>query len=283
MAFEIHDAPLEELGDDLDPFSAAAIDPIEAATGVVPAPAAADRSLRFDTTPGRLVAVCGLCGGAGTSTVAYVLAAAAAARSALPVLACETSGITGGLSLYARVESQATLSEAANQIAMGGRVATLVETLITPSPERVLVLASRPGSRSDAQPDGVDRILDEARSASGLTVMDCGTGAHEIDRHVLALASHVLWVMPATESGLARATNALSALRLPGRPAQGIVARLDREESTVMMRPLFELGERERASIILFPHIRDVAEAPVAEAIADAQVTLQAIDGVLRG
>lgn len=283
LPFEIQDVPLEELPAEIDPFAQAAIDPIEAATGTVPVPIAADTSLCFDVTPGPLVAICGLCGGAGTSTITYVLAAAAAARSRLPILACETSGITGGLSLYARIEGRTTLGEAANQIAIGGRVAALVETLITPSPDGVLILASRPAFRVDGEPAGVKQILTEARQASGLTVMDCGTGAHEIDRQVLALASHILWVMPATESGLARATNALDALRLPGQPVQAIIARLDRDESTLLIRPLLELGERERASIILFPHVKDIAEAPVSEAIADAQVTLQGIDSLLRG
>ena len=67
--------------------------------------------LAFDTADGPLVAICGLCGGAGASTLAYTLAAAAAERSTQPVFACETSGITGGLALYARAQPRLSLSQ----------------------------------------------------------------------------------------------------------------------------------------------------------------------------
>src|SRR5436309_15312265 len=82
-------------------------------------PARRVEGLAFDTADGPLVAICGLCGGAGASTLAYTLAAAAAQRSTQPVFACETSGITGGLALYARAQPGLSLTEAANQVAAG--------------------------------------------------------------------------------------------------------------------------------------------------------------------
>ena len=63
--------------------------------------------------------VCGLCGGAGASTLAYMLAAAAANGSSQPVFACDTHGITGGLALYARAQPRLSLSQAADQVAAG--------------------------------------------------------------------------------------------------------------------------------------------------------------------
>ena len=136
------------------------------------------RGWRSTPLDGPLVAICGLCGGAGTSTLAYTLAAAAAERSTQPVFACETSGITGGLALYARAQPGLSLTQAANQVATG----TPPSGLVVSSPEQVRVLGSRPALAERCDPDGAERILSEARAAGGLVVLDCGTADHEVDR-----------------------------------------------------------------------------------------------------
>ena len=66
-----------------------------------------------------LLAVCGLCGGAGASTLSYLLARFAVNRFDGHVLVCDTGGPTGGLAACARVEVARSLSEAAAQIANG--------------------------------------------------------------------------------------------------------------------------------------------------------------------
>ena len=50
---------------------------------------------------GSLLAVCGLCGGAGASTLAYLIAALRAEQQGGPVLVCDTGGPAGGLAAYA--------------------------------------------------------------------------------------------------------------------------------------------------------------------------------------
>jgi len=241
-------------------------------------PVARMPALSFDAPGGPLVAICGLCGGAGASTLAYTLAAAAAKRSTQPVFACETSGITGGLALYARVAPRLSLGEAANQLAMGTSPAGLVAS----SPEGVRVLSSRPTLAGRCDADGAARILDEARAAGGLTVLDCGTAGHDIDRRALSVASHVLWVIPATASGLARGARALELLEELVHGPQALVARLDRSEDTIAVSRLAELAARWALELILFPQVQDIAHAPVAEAIDEAQVALEAIAAVLR-
>ena len=234
--------------------------------------------LAFDTADGPLVAICGLCGGAGASTLSYTLAAAAAERSPQPVFACETSGITGGLALYARAQPRLSLSQAADQLAAG----TPPSGLVVSSPERVRILGSRPALAERCDPDGAERILSEARAAGGLVVLDCGTADHEVDRVALSASSHVLWVIPATASGIARGEHALKLLAGFARGEQALVARLERNEHATAVSRLADLAARWELELILFPHVENVAQALVEEAIDEAQVALEAIAAVLR-
>jgi len=57
------------------------------------------------TTIAPLLAVCGVCGGAGTSTLSYLVARFAAAAARGHVLVCDTGGPAGGLAACARVQS----------------------------------------------------------------------------------------------------------------------------------------------------------------------------------
>jgi Flp pilus assembly CpaE family ATPase len=241
-------------------------------------PARRTEGLAFDTADGPLVAICGLCGGAGASTLAYTLAAAAAQRSTQPVFACETSGITGGLALFARARPGLSLTEASNQVAAG----TPPGGLVVSSPEGVRVLGSRPALAKRCDSDGAERILSEARAAGGLVVLDCGTADHEVDRVALSASSHVLWVIPATSSGIARGEHGLRLLAEFARGEQALVARLERNERVAAVSRLADLAARWELELILFPHVEDVAQALVEEAIDEAQVALEAIAAVLR-
>jgi len=241
-------------------------------------PAFQTPALSFDAPGGPVVAICGLCGGAGASTLAYTLAAATATRSIQPVFACETSGVTGGLALYARTQPRLSLSEASNQLAAG----ISPDELVVSSPEGVRVLGSAAQLTDRCNANGAARILDEAQAAAGLVVLDCGIASREIDRQALSAASHVLWVIPATASGVARGACALERLGESVDGPQALVARLDRNEDTVAVSRLAELAARWSVEVILFPHVRDIAEALVEEAIDEAQVALEAIAAVLR-
>ena len=61
------------------------------------------RSSPASARRGPLLAVCGLCGGAGASTLAYLVALAAARRDDRAVLLADTGGPTAGISHYAGV------------------------------------------------------------------------------------------------------------------------------------------------------------------------------------
>ena len=60
---------------------------------------AGERALAFDTVGGPVVAVCGLTGGAGTSTLALLLARLAASDSTAPILLAETDPMRAGLAV----------------------------------------------------------------------------------------------------------------------------------------------------------------------------------------
>src|SRR4051794_38418230 len=69
-------------------------------------------------TQAPLLAVCGLCGGAGASTLSYLLARHAVHELDGHVLVCD-SGCSGGLATCAGVRSPRSLSEAADELARG--------------------------------------------------------------------------------------------------------------------------------------------------------------------
>ena len=150
------------------------------------------------------------------------------------------------------------------------------------SSERVGVLGSRPALAERCDADGAERILGEARAAGGLVVLDCGTADHEVDRVALSASSHVLWVIPATASGIARGEHALKLLAEFAHGEQALVARLERNEHATAVSQLADLAARWELELILFPHVEDIAQALVDEAIDEAQVALEAIAAVLR-
>ena len=131
---------------------------------------AADDSLAFHQVGGPLVAVCGLTGGAGASTLAYLLARRAARHSSSPVLLAElVSG--GGLSALTGRASPFGLAELAGAVAdqhpVGQPFAELDDGL------RLVAAAQRPESQLElAEP--LAGLLSDARAAHGLVVVDTG-------------------------------------------------------------------------------------------------------------
>ena len=68
---------------------------------------------------GPLLAVCGLAGGAGVTTLSYLIALAAVRQWTDPVLVADTGGPSGGLAACAGVEVPRSLGELAEQLAAG--------------------------------------------------------------------------------------------------------------------------------------------------------------------
>src|SRR3954453_11885064 len=166
--------------------------------------------LAFDEPGGPLIAVCGLVGGAGASTLALCLARQAAHESAEPVLLTELDGSSAGLAVLAGQTSALSLCGLAQQLADGQ------------TPERAFVelelglrlLASPPLHDAETEPEHLRALLREARAAHGLVIVDCGTDWTATGA-VLNEASHVIWALPATRAALARAQVLLDSDILP--------------------------------------------------------------------
>lgn len=153
-------------------------------------PAKGEAGLRFDRPDGPLVVVCGLHGGAGTSTIAYALASRAAMESVRRVLLVETPASAGDQSYFMGVfplwdwwnDARATAHQCA-----------------------VKPVVVRVGHRDYL----ASEWLSEGTSHYGLTVVDAGTLRSEEAGPLLRLATHVVWTTVATDGAADRARRRL--------------------------------------------------------------------------
>ncbi len=241
-------------------------------------PTAGIRPVTTTTTArGPLLAVCGLCGGAGTSTLAYLIALAVARASPRPVLVADTSSPGGTIAHLAGVESPRSLPELAEQVTAGLPTGQLVAA----TGDGLRVLGTRPRLAPACDGEAVGLLLDQARERYALTVIDCGTLAHQASQVALTRASHVAWVLPATASAISRAQSVLAATDSYAVGGELVLARPHPHQRKAAMGELKRLAQERRATLILVPDLPDLATARAATAIEIAQIPLQAILGAL--
>ena len=232
--------------------------------------------LAFTSTPGPLLMIVGLCGGAGATTLAYLIAATAARQSRPPVLVCDTGGPTAGLSTYTGVQSPRTLAETSQLLADG---LPCGGELFVEAERRLRVIAGAPQFTLTGDAEAIHHILRDARDAHALTVIDGGTLSRTAEHAALAVATHVAWMLPASESALTRARCTLGRIAPLGRP-EIIIARGERGNPP--MRALKELADSRRAPLILMPYLPALSARQPPEVSEEAMLTLQAIGGVLQ-
>jgi MinD-like ATPase involved in chromosome partitioning or flagellar assembly len=230
--------------------------------------------------PGRLVAVVALCGGAGASTLVYLLCCAAIAEGERPVLCVDATG-RAGIAAHAGVRGALSFAHASIEL-QAGRTPEPVRLFAT-SKDRVRVLSQAP---SLAQPllalDGANRLLADARAAHALTVIDCGTLNSDHERLALASADHLLLVMPASRPGLERAAPlAAQARELCPDASVALIARLEQRERKAPVSELAPIAEAIGARLVLCPHLEDLRERPIERTLERAQITFEALRGVL--
>lgn len=237
----------------------------------------AARALAFDELGGPLVGVCGLAGGAGTSSLALTLARRAAATSSAPVLVTEADPAHGGLAALARAASPFALAELAQRLADDAAPA---ETFVDLEPGLRLVAAG-PRRCAPVSADALRLLLGEARAAHGLVIVDCGT-TWAADSAALSRATHVLWTMPATPAGLARADAVLNSSVMPaaGRAIEALVATAHSGRPTASVRALRRLAGARCDRLILVPHSEAAARGEPDEPILRA---LTGLASILRG
>ena len=205
----------------------------------------------FDELGGPLVAVCGLAGGAGVSTLALLLARQAARESAAPVLVTEADPLRAGLAALAGQAAPHPLVELAQHVAED---AAPSDAFIELEPGLRLV-AAMPRHFSTPDREAVGALLAEARAAHGLVIVDCGT-AWTPDSATLAEATHVLWCVPATPAGLTQARALLDSDVMPraGRRAEILVATAPGVRPRASVRSLRRLAAERCDRLVLIPH-----------------------------
>ena len=153
------------------------------------APARGSCGLAFDTPGGPIVVVCGLHGGAGTSSLAYALAATAALESRAAVLLCESDDVCGDIAQLTRTTSPLSLGVLA--AAYAGGAAPHGGTLARAGALRVI--AGAPARAANAPDGAIAAVVRAASAHHGLTVLDAGTLRGRSSRELLQIATHVVW------------------------------------------------------------------------------------------
>jgi MinD-like ATPase involved in chromosome partitioning or flagellar assembly len=252
-------------------------------TGWVPVPdhvldSATRRSAPDSVRLGPLLAVCGLAGGAGVTTLSYLIALAAARDWTGPVLVADTGGPSGGLAACAGVEVPRSLGELGEQLAAG---VSLGAGIYATGRDGLRVLATGCEFSSARGGEQVRELLDDARDAHGLTVIDCGTLTRAAEQTAAAAATHIAWVLTATTHGVSRGRRVLDAApQMAGKEL--IVARNDVRQANAPLRELRRLAAERRAPLVLVPHLTGLDADRLAAAAEAAQVPVQAILGALR-
>lgn len=220
-------------------------------------------ALAFDQLGGPLVSVCGLAGGAATSTVALLLARHVAAASAAPILLAEADSQRAGLSVIAGRTTPRPLIGLARELA---EERTPTDTFVELDPGLRLI-AAKPQAIPMAQAEALGALLTQARDAHGLVVVDCGT-SWTADSPVLAQATHLFWTIPATPLGLAIGQARLDLAPPPGRLPEVLAATAITPEPRVSVRALRKLANRRCERLVLIPY--DDALARGQQAACDA-------------
>jgi hypothetical protein len=241
---------------------------------------AAEAALAFHSPRGPLVAVCGLVGGSGASTLSYLMARRAARHSSVPVLLAELQD-HGGLAALTGAAGPLGLRELA--LAVDRQDQPAVPFAELPGGLR-LVASPRLAATEAASAAALERVLGDAHAAHGLTVVDAGQTAAPDDGTLLAAASHVLFVLAASPAALRR-VELLAHAGIFDRPRGGpaaLVAVATRPQPAVRIGQLRRLAERHLDRLLLVPYLPELAAGNHDRADARLEHTFTALATLLR-
>jgi MinD-like ATPase involved in chromosome partitioning or flagellar assembly len=142
-----------------------------------------------------LVVVCGLHGGAGTTTVAQILAAAAALHTPGSVLLCDAAPGDGDQALAHGLASASDLHALAHMVAEGRQPTVVPWADLT---NGVRLLARAPEPRPPAPAAAVEEVLRDAAATHQLVVADAGTITSPYAPAALRAADVVIWALDST-------------------------------------------------------------------------------------
>jgi hypothetical protein len=234
--------------------------------------------LSFTGLDGPLVAIAGLCGGAGASLFSYLLGLAAARESSGRVLLCDLGGPAATISNYAGLSSDHSILQAARYIAKGGRPPGQPFA----QAKFGLRMICRPPEAAGSIPlMSAMKIVSDAKRAHALTVLDCGGLQRSVECACLKLATHVVWVLPATTIGLNRASALLQTLDIAPVSREIVLARTDHGARKAPLSDLADLADGRRAPLLLMESVEDPLDSPVETVIGQTALTMQALAGLL--
>jgi MinD-like ATPase involved in chromosome partitioning or flagellar assembly len=244
------------------------------------------QALDFDVPGGPVVAVCGLAGGAGTTTLAWLLAHQAARESAAPVLLGELPAVSGGLAALVSLADTRSFGRLMSSVAAGNPP----QPAPVRGPDGLRVIASGPEAPVElplqARHDALGRILAALRAAHGLVVLDCGVLQTADASAAVGLATHVVWVAPAGRSAGRRASALLTARALapaPGEAREVLVVTAARPGPLAARthRALRDLAGERSERLVLIPYVRELAAGRLGPGSKRLSTALAAIAGVL--
>jgi MinD-like ATPase involved in chromosome partitioning or flagellar assembly len=239
--------------------------------------AAESELLAFHRAGGPLVAVCGLAGGAGASTLAYLLARRAARHSTVPVLLAELAG--GGLAAVVGVNSPLGLCELARAV----DEECVPERPFAEAAGLRLVASAHPSAAGPLRTGALERLLEEARAAHGLVVVDAGQPTAREAERLLATADHLMLCVPATAAGVRRAELQLAGGLLRRTAAGGhstLVCTATQPGARAQVRRLRRLADGQVERLLLVPHLPQLARRELDESAFEP--TLTALATILR-
>lgn len=232
------------------------------------------------TAPGAeaatLLAVCGIGGAAGTSTLTFLTALYAQGFLSAPLLLCDTGGPAASLAVLAEKQSQLSLPQTAAAI---GADALAVPPFV-PLTAKVRLIAREPDFDDTLDPDGLRRLLRDARAAHSLTIVDCGTLQRPVERAVAEQASSILWTVQGSPMGASRARATLRSLPLRADREILAVWAGERRSSTVE-HELMSAADLHGAAVVFVPALPEVSQVGLDTALGVGQVALEAIRGRL--
>jgi hypothetical protein len=235
-------------------------------------------ALAFDELGGPVVAFCGLTGGAGTSTVALLLAHEVATASAAPILLAEADSHRAGLSVIAGRATPKSLVALAHELAEDR---TPTDTFVEID-SGLRLIAAKPEPIATADSNSLGALLNQARDAHGLVVVDCGT-SWTADSRVLAHATHIVWTIPATPLGLAAGQAQLNLAPPAGRSLEVLTATAITPQPRVSVRALRKLARPRCERLVLIAHDDALARGehtacdPTLRAVAAMAPTLRSL------
>lgn len=275
-----------EADDEADYGDVEAPEPVDAEADTPDAdPVAEVEKLRaLDPAGSPIVAVCGLSGGAGTSTFAMLLAYAAAQQKRGPVLLADLGGPSASMAAYLSKRAAHSLASAANSHRAGLFGADGKPPFAELSND-LRLMAREPGLADDELSSSADPflydLLVDAQEDHFATVVDCGRLEQLSEVAVAEHATHIVWVVSGEPAPARRARAALKSLPFRGSKSSILVVRTD-DQAPLSDRTATDIrhaADSADADIILCSDAGDVVAQGIARTATRAILPVKAALG----